>query len=114
MVVTDGAMSKIVEGPDMIVNCPLHCIKQMGEWYHDKHSKSGLIDKARRSRYRGRDTEPYFLDFLQNECGIGKGKAPICGNGVHYLMIFIKKDMPKLYDYLSPQYIDIGTIRLIT
>jgi len=68
--VTDGTLSKIVEGPNIIINCPSSCLKEMDKWYRNKHSNSGLIQQVRRSKYTLKDAEPYVLDFLKNECGI--------------------------------------------
>ena len=42
VVVTDGSLEKIIEGPDIVINCPGAVLDSMNEWCVKTHGESGL------------------------------------------------------------------------
>lgn len=42
VIVTDGSLNKMVEGPNIIVNCPEEELEAMDSWCTKTHGESGL------------------------------------------------------------------------
>ncbi|CAH9094025.1 unnamed protein product [Cuscuta europaea] len=45
-VITDGSLTKLVEGPDIVISQPKECLDNMGEWCQEHHGASGLTGKV--------------------------------------------------------------------
>jgi oligoribonuclease len=56
------------------------------------------------------EAEAMVLYFLKDVCGLQKFTCPIGGNSVGEDKAFIRKDMPRLYDFLHYRVIDVSTI----
>ncbi|XP_058198174.1 oligoribonuclease-like isoform X2 [Rhododendron vialii] len=48
-VVTDGNLSKSIEGPDLVIYQSKECLDRMGEWCQTHHAASGLTEKVLQS-----------------------------------------------------------------
>jgi len=49
VLVTDGDLKKVVEGPSIVIHHPEAVIEGMNEWSKEHHGKSGLTQKVRES-----------------------------------------------------------------
>jgi len=45
------------------------------------------------------------LQFIEQHCE--KNNAPLCGNTVWFDKLFLKKDMPLIFDYLHYRVVDV-------
>jgi oligoribonuclease len=112
VIVTDGLdLDKRLKGPELVINCPEEELAGMDEWCTRTHGESGLTAKVKASKITLREAEERIIEFLKNECGIKSFTCPIAGNSVGEDKRFIKKDMPKLYDFLHYRVIDVSVLK---
>ena len=50
VIVTDGKLTKKVQGPDLIIHCPEEVLDNMDEWNTTHHGQSGLTNSVRKSQ----------------------------------------------------------------
>nr|MCS5525091.1 exonuclease domain-containing protein [Candidatus Poseidoniia archaeon] len=48
-VITDANLEVIAEGPDLVVHAHEDRLKRMGDYVHEMHQRSGLLDEVRAS-----------------------------------------------------------------
>ncbi|XP_028200151.1 oligoribonuclease-like isoform X2 [Glycine soja] len=48
-IITDGNLTKTVEGPDLVIHQTKECLDRMGEWCQSHHAASGLTKKVLKS-----------------------------------------------------------------
>ncbi|XP_057484219.1 oligoribonuclease-like isoform X2 [Actinidia eriantha] len=56
-VITDGNLTKSIEGPDLVVAQSKQCLDRMGEWCQAHHAASGLTEKVLQSRITEQEAE---------------------------------------------------------
>ncbi|GAV77750.1 RNase_T domain-containing protein [Cephalotus follicularis] len=56
-IVTDGNLTKSMEGPNLVIHQSKDCLDRMGEWCQNHHVASGLTDKVLQSKITERDAE---------------------------------------------------------
>ncbi|XP_065861520.1 oligoribonuclease isoform X2 [Euphorbia lathyris] len=56
-IITDGNLTKSVEGPDLVVHQTKDCLEKMGEWCQSHHAASGLTEKVVGSTLSERQAE---------------------------------------------------------
>ena len=83
----------------------------MTEWCKKTHGNSGLTKKVKSSNLTLYDAEQKLLNFLKHDCGIKQWEAPLAGNSISHDKLFIKKDMPRLYNFLHYRIIDVTSVR---
>jgi oligoribonuclease len=115
--VTDGMLEYYEEGPNIqIMYEDLdQRIEGMEEWPKKMHTKSGLLEKCKQSKYTLEETETQICMFLENVLDPshwhGKRRdVPVAGNSVHFDVSFLKKYMPNTLKYTSHRIIDVSTI----
>jgi oligoribonuclease len=109
VIVTDGDLAEIAEGPDIVVHQPDGVLDAMDEWNIEHHGKSGLIARVKASVIDVEAAEAAVLDFLaaHTEPGI----SPLAGNSVHQDRAFIDRHMPLLAAYLHYRNVDVSTVK---
>ena len=83
----------------------------MDRWCTVNHGQSGLTERVRRADYTLRDAEKEVMSFLKNTCGLKKGEVPLAGNSMHTDKCFLKKDMPRIEEFLHYRMVDVSTIK---
>jgi oligoribonuclease len=109
VLVTDGDLNEIAEGPDLVVHQPEAVLAAMDEWNTRHHGESGLADRVRTSRLSLAEAEEQVLAFLAGYTSAGK--SPLCGNSVHQDRAFILAHMPRLAAFLHYRNIDVSTVK---
>ncbi|MQL71555.1 hypothetical protein Taro_003866 [Colocasia esculenta] len=56
-IITDGNLTKMVEGPHLVIHQTKECLDNMGEWCQDHHAASGLTNKVLASTITEQDAE---------------------------------------------------------
>ncbi|KAL0417939.1 UNVERIFIED_CONTAM: Oligoribonuclease [Sesamum radiatum] len=56
-VITDGNLTKSVEGPHLVIHQTKECLDKMGEWCQEHHSASGLTKNVLRSKISEQEAE---------------------------------------------------------
>ena len=112
-VIVTGPDLRKRKGPDLVIKCPKKVLDGMGEWCMNTFTASGLLERVKASRISMRDAETRVLSFLRDECGIEKFTAPLAGNSITTDKMFLKKDMPRLYEFLHYRIIDVTSIGIL-
>ena len=108
-VVTDGDLSVLGEGPDLVIHQPAEVLDAMDDWNTKHHADSGLTQAVRESRISLEAAERQTLDFLSHHCA--PGKSPLCGNSIGQDRLFINKYMKDLAEYVHYRSIDVTSIK---
>ena len=109
MIVTDGDLNIVAEGPVLVVHQEDAVLDRMDAWNKGTHSKSGLIDKVKASTLTGAEVEVECLAFLKQH--VKSSISPMCGNTIHQDRRFMNRYMPKLEAYFHYRNIDVSTIK---
>lgn len=109
MIVTDGDLNIVAEGPVLVVHQEDAVLDRMDAWNKGTHGKSGLIDKVKASALTEADVEAECLAFLKQH--VKSSISPMCGNTIHQDRRFMNRYMPKLEAYFHYRNIDVSTIK---
>jgi oligoribonuclease len=109
MIVTDGDLNIVAEGPVLVVHQEDAVLDRMDAWNKGTHGKSGLIDKVKASTLTEADVEAECLAFLKQH--VKSSISPMCGNTIHQDRRFMNRYMPKLEAYFHYRNIDVSTIK---
>ena len=109
MIVTDGDLNIVAEGPVLVVHQEDAVLDRMDAWNKGTHGKSGLIDKVKASTLTEADVEAECLAFLKQH--VKSSITPMCGNTIHQDRRFMNRYMPKLEAYFHYRNIDVSTIK---
>ena len=109
MIVTDGDLNIVAEGPVLVVHQEDAVLDRMDAWNKGTHGKSGLIDKVKASTLTEADVEAECLAFLKQH--VKSSISPMCGNTIHQDRRFMNRYMPKLETYFHYRNIDVSTIK---
>jgi oligoribonuclease len=109
MIVTDGDLNIVAEGPVLVVHQEDAVLDRMDAWNKGTHGKSGLIDKVKTSTLTEAEVEAACLAFLKQH--VKSSISPMCGNTIHQDRRFMNRYMPKLEAYFHYRNIDVSTIK---
>jgi|UniRef100_UPI0040489EAC oligoribonuclease len=109
MIVTDGDLNIVAEGPVLVVHQEDDVLDRMDAWNKGTHGKSGLIDKVKASILTEVEVEAECLAFLKQH--VKSSISPMCGNTIHQDRRFMNRYMPKLEAYFHYRNIDVSTIK---
>lgn len=110
-VITDGHLTKSIEGPDLVIHQSKECLDQMGEWCQEHHGESGLIERVLRSTLSESEAEKQVIEFVERHAG--EYKAHIAGNSVYMDLLFLRKYMPDLASLFSHVIVDVSTVKAL-
>lgn len=109
VIVTNGALDIVAEGPNLIIHQPEEVLSQMDEWNTKQHGESGLIDKVRASTVTEAMAESELLAFVRQYCA--PRSAPLAGNSVHHDRRFLQRYMPAFDAFLHYRIVDVSTVK---
>ena len=109
VLVTDGGLNELAEGPDLVVHQPGEVLDAMDEWNTTHHGKSGLTERVKASTTDVAAAETAVLQFLAAYAKAGE--SPLAGNSVHQDRAFIDRYMPRLATYLHYRNVDVSTVK---
>ncbi len=110
-IVTDGDLHIIATGPNLIIHQPDEILNKMNAFCTELHNKTGLFQSCQQSTITLEQAEAETLSFLAQHCK--KNDAPLCGNSVWFDKLFLKKDMPLIYDFLHYRIVDVTTLKVM-
>lgn len=110
-IITDGSLSKSVEGPEFVIHQSQECLDKMGEWCQDHHAASGLTKKVLQSTVSEREAEKKVIEFVKKH--IGTYTPLLAGNSVYTDFIFLKKYMPDLASIFSHVLVDVSSVKAL-
>ena len=109
VLVTDGHLNVLAEGPNLVVHQPDALLDAMDEWNTHHHAVSGLTERVRASSVTEAEAEDAVLAFLNMHCP--PGSAPLAGNSIGQDRRFLRRYMPRLDAFLHYRNIDVSTIK---
>jgi len=109
VVITDGHLNTIAEGPVLVVSQTDAVLDGMDKWNQSTHGKSGLIDKVKASRLSEADAESQMIAFLQQH--VPSRTSPMCGNSICQDRRFMARWMPQLEAYFHYRNLDVSTFK---
>ena len=108
-IVTNGDLEEVAEGPSIAIKRSAQEMQNINEWSKEQHQKSGLLNHVANSLISINDAENQTLEFLAN--WVEPGKSPICGNSIGTDRRFIRREMPRLDQFLHYRMVDVSTIK---
>lgn len=109
LVVTDSQLNVVAEGPVLVVHQSNEVLDGMDKWNRSTHSKSGLIDKVKASRFNETEVEAQMIEFLKLH--VPSGVSPMCGNSICQDRRFMVRTMPQLEAYFHYRNLDVSTFK---
>lgn len=109
VLVTDGQLELVAEGPDLVVHQPDAVLEAMDEWNRTHHGASGLTERVRSSAIDVAAAEAEVLAFVREH--VPERAAPLAGNSVHQDRLFLARYMPELERYLHYRNVDVSTVK---
>lgn len=110
VIVTDGALDVVAEGPDIVVAQPPDALAAMEPVVARMHAASGLTDEVRRSTTDLAGAQERVLAFVRRHVP-ESGTAPLAGNSIHADRLFLRSHMPELDRWLHYRNVDVSTIK---
>lgn len=110
-VITNGNLTKSIEGPDLVIHQTKECLDKMGEWCQQHHSASGLTEKVLQSSITEQDAENQVMEFVKRH--VGTYKPVIAGNSIYTDLLYLKKYMPNLAGLFSHILVDVSSVKAL-
>uniref|UniRef100_A0A5B6YU83 Putative oligoribonuclease-like n=1 Tax=Davidia involucrata TaxID=16924 RepID=A0A5B6YU83_DAVIN len=110
-VITDGNLTKMIEGPDLVICQSKECLDRMGEWCQSHHGASGLTEKVLQSTISEQEAEQQVIEFVKRY--VGTYTPLLAGNSVYVDLLFLKKYMPDLASLFSHVLVDVSSIKVL-
>lgn len=109
VLVTNGELDVIAEGPELVVHQDDAVLDAMDAWNTQHHGDSGLTERVRTSKVSVADAEAEVLAFLKEHTA--PREAPLCGNSIHQDRMFLRRYMPEVDAYLHYRHVDVSTVK---
>lgn len=109
VLVTDGDLEIVAEGPNLIVHQSDQVLGSMDEWNTRHHGQSGLTQRVSESTIDEAQASAALLEFLSEHTE--KKRAPLAGNSIHQDRRFVARYLPEVEDWLHYRNIDVSTIK---
>lgn len=110
-IITDGTLTKSVEGPHLVIHQTKDCMDKMGEWCQTHHAASGLTEKVLQSTVCEEEAEKQVAEFVKKY--IGSQTPLLAGNSIYTDYIFLKKYMPDLASLFSHVLVDVSSVKAL-
>ncbi|PSR86258.1 Oligoribonuclease [Actinidia chinensis var. chinensis] len=110
-VITDGNLTKSIEGPDLVVAQSKQCLDRMGEWCQAHHGASGLTEKVLQSRITEQEAEKQVIEFVKRY--VGTYTPLLAGNSIYMDFMFLKKYMPDLASLFHHVVVDVSSVKAL-
>jgi oligoribonuclease len=110
VVVTDGELTVLGEGLDIVITAPEALLDDMVPVVRDMHASSGLTDAVRAATTTVAEAQDAVLAYLA-AMGVEPKTAPLCGNSIATDRSFLARDMVQLDEFLHYRMIDVSSLK---
>jgi oligoribonuclease len=110
VIVTDGALETVEEGPDLVVAQPESSLEGMASFVAEMHAKSGLDQAVRASTLTLGEAEVAALAFVRRFVPVPRS-APLAGNSIATDRTFLRRHMPALEAHMHYRNVDVSTVK---
>ena len=108
-VVTDGDLTELDEGIDVIIKPPAEALDQMPDLVRQMHTASGLLAELPAGVTLG-EAQDQLVSYVRAHVKEAR-KAPLCGNSIATDRAFLARDLPRLDEYLHYRMIDVSSVK---
>jgi oligoribonuclease len=108
-VVTDGELTLLDGGIDLVIKPPAEAVDQMSDVVREMHTKSGLLADLSGGMALDEAADA-VLAYVKHHVPEER-KAPLCGNSIATDRWFIARDMPVLDNWLHYRMIDVSSVK---
>ncbi len=110
-VVTDTELNTLAEGPVIAVHQSDATLAAMDEWNTTHHTRSGLVERVRRSVIDEQQAASQTLEFLAlwTDCNA----SPMCGNSICQDRRFMARHLPALERWFHYRNLDVSTLKIL-
>jgi oligoribonuclease len=108
-VVTDGDLTELDGGIDLIIKPPAEAVDQMPELVRQMHTSSGLLTELAGGITLA-EAQEQVLGYVRMHIS-EPGKAPLCGNSIATDRTFLARDMPELDGYMHYRMVDVSSVK---
>ena len=110
-VVTDTELNTLAEGPVIAVHQSDAALAAMDEWNTTHHTRSGLVERVRRSEIDEQQAANQTLEFLAlwTSCNT----SPMCGNSICQDRRFMARHLPELERWFHYRNLDVSTLKIL-
>ena len=109
VLITDGDLNLVAEGPNLIVHQPNDVLEAMDEWNTRHHGQSGLTQRVRESTIDESQASDLLLQFLAEHTE--RKQAPLAGNSIHQDRRFVARYWPEVEEWLHYRNVDVSTLK---
>ena len=110
-IITDSELNVIQSGPVIAIHTDDSVLADMDDWNTRQHSKSGLLDRVRKSRVNTPEAEQQTLDLVSRY--VPADTSPMCGNSICQDRRFMARLMPKLEAYFHYRNLDVSSVKML-
>ncbi|XP_040992344.1 oligoribonuclease isoform X1 [Juglans microcarpa x Juglans regia] len=110
-IITDGKLTKTLEGPDLVIHQSKENLDRMGEWCQNHHAASGLTKKVLHSTTCEKEAEKQVMEFVKRN--VGTYTPLLAGNSIYVDFLFLKKYMPDLAALFSHVLVDVSSVKAL-
>lgn len=110
-IITDGQLNTLEEGPVIAIHIDESILLGMDEWNTEHHTKTGLVERVRKSRHNVVDAERLTLEFIRQY--VPEGHSPLCGNSICQDRRFMARLMPELEGYFHYRNLDVSSMKIL-
>jgi oligoribonuclease len=107
--VTDGDLTILDEGIDLVIKPPAEALDQMAEVVRQMHTTSGLLSELAAGVTLA-EAQDQVLGYVRGHVA-EPGRVPLCGNSIATDRSFIARDMPELDAYLHYRMVDVSSVK---
>ncbi len=108
-VVTDGELTELDEGIDLIIKPPAEALDQMPDLVRQMHTTSGLLTELPGGITLA-EAQDQVLRYVRGHVKEPR-KAPLCGNSIATDRSFLARDLPRLDEFLHYRMIDVSSVK---
>ena len=108
-IVTDSELNVLSEGPVLAIHQSDQRLDAMDEWNTTHHTRSGLVQRVRKSNVNEAEAEAATIEFLSGY--VEAGASPMCGNSICQDRRFLYNYMPKLEAFFHYRNLDVSTLK---
>jgi oligoribonuclease len=109
-VVTDGELTVLDDGIDVVVHQPAEQLAAMGDVVREMHTRSGLLAEIEASTTGLAEAGAQVLDYVRRHVP-SAGTVPLCGNTIGMDRRFLARHLPELDGYLHYRSIDVSALK---
>jgi len=107
--VTDANLEILAEGPVLAITRTAEQLALMDAWNRGTHGASGLLKRIAEDSVPIEEAERQTLAFMRK--WVVKGQSPLAGNSIAQDRRFLRREMPKVDEYLHYRNVDVSTIK---